>query len=117
MNETNKTDKVVWRRLRAGWPRSRTASSENFVQSVMERVRREPLPGSAGVWVALRRAFSNAPARWSLVAVGGLALGLLFLRPPVAPINGATVFTGDSTLPWEDESSAGYGTNVEEYLL
>jgi hypothetical protein len=117
MNETHKTDKAVWRRLRAGWPRSRTAPSENFVQSVMERVQREPRPGSVGVWAALRRAFSTGPARWSLVAAGALALGLLFLRPPVAPANGVTGFTGDSTLPWEDESSAGYGTDVEEYLL
>lgn len=117
MNKTNRDQRATWRRLRAGWPRSRTAASEPFVQSVMDRVHLEAAPAGTGGWVLFRRAFHSGAARWSLAA-GALAVGLFLLRPPVATVPpGAVLLSGDPSLPWEEESSAGYGTDVEEYLL
>lgn len=115
MNETRKTHRAVWRRLRAEWPRTRTTASDSFVQAVMENVRREPLPAAGGG--RLRDFIFGPPGRWSLAAAA-LALGLVFIRPVAAPPTvSLSGISGDQSLPWEEESSAGYGTNVEEYLL
>jgi hypothetical protein len=118
MNETTKTHRAVWRRLRAGWPRPTAAPSERFVQSVMDRVRREPLPKTLGERLSIRDLLFSGGARWSLAAAGALALAFFSLRPPAAtPTLAAAVLNVEQTLPWEEESSAGYGTDVEEYLL
>jgi hypothetical protein len=81
----------------------------------MEKVRREPVPVARES--RLRDFLFGPSARWSLAAAA-LALGLVFVRPvtppPAASLSG---LSGEQTLPWEEESSAGYGTNVEEYLL
>lgn len=116
MNETQKTNGAVWRRLRGGWPRVKTAASDSFVQAVMEKIRREPVPASGAS--RLREFIFGPSGRWSLAAAAALALALLFVHPAKAPTSvSLSGIGGEQSLPWEEESSAGYGTNVEEYLL
>lgn len=114
MNETQKTQQAIWRRLRAGWPRARTETSDIFVQAVMEKVRREPVPVTGAS--RLRDFIFGPSGRWSLAAAAALALALIFVRPASPPAVSLAGLSGEQTLLWEEES-AGYGTNVEEYLL
>lgn len=114
MNETQKTQRAVWRRLRADWPRRRTPASDSFVQTVMDKVRREPV--SAPGVSRLREIIFGPSGRWSLAAAAALALALVFVRPASPPAVSLAGLGGEQSLLWEEES-AGYGTNVEEYLL
>lgn len=117
--EECRNDALLWKSLRKKIAAVKTAGSDDFVQSVMGLVRKEPVPGLrgalAGLWHRLQPA---ASLRWAAAGLGTLALAALLYCPRSMSTTSVSLaaLSADYPYPFEDEAGS-LGTDLEDYLL